>query len=71
MRRISIRTLMAFIVISAVGLAAVRSGSAAWAGALFSITFFALISSFLGGWTAIHFASGRGEGERDAVGGAG
>jgi hypothetical protein len=48
MRRISIRTLMAFIVISAVGLAAVRSGSAAWAGVLFSITFFALTSSFLG-----------------------
>jgi hypothetical protein len=42
MRRISIRVLMAFIFISAVGLAAVRSGSASWAGALFSITFFRL-----------------------------
>ena len=48
MKRISIRSLMAFIVVTAIGLAAIRSGSAAWAGATLSTTFFALVSSFLG-----------------------
>ena len=48
MRRFSIRTMMAVIVISAVGLAAIRNCSAVWAGAMFSITFFTLICSLLG-----------------------
>ena len=48
MRRFSIRTMMAVIVISAVGLAAIRNCSAVWAGAMLSITFFTLICSLLG-----------------------
>jgi hypothetical protein len=48
MRRFSIRSLMAFIIIAAIGLAAIRSGSAAGAGVMFSITFFAMIAAFLG-----------------------
>jgi hypothetical protein len=44
MRRISIRTLMAFI---------------------------DLLWAFLGDWSAIYLASGRNDGEREAVGGAG
>ncbi len=48
MRRFSIRMLMAVIVVSAVGLAAIRNCSAVWAGAMFSITFFSLICSILG-----------------------
>jgi hypothetical protein len=46
-KRISIRSLMAFIVVTAIGLAAICSGSAAWAGATLSIAFFAMVSSFL------------------------
>ncbi len=48
MRRFSIRMLMAVIVVSAVGLAAIRNCSPVWAGAMFSITFFTLICSLLG-----------------------
>ncbi len=48
MRRVSIRSIMAFIVINAVGLAAIRSGSAPWAGAMASITFFTMVCSLLG-----------------------
>jgi len=48
MRRFSIRMLMAVIVVSAVGLAAIRNCSAVWAGAMFSITYFTLICSILG-----------------------
>jgi hypothetical protein len=48
MRRFSISTMMAVIVVSAVGLAAIRNCSAVWAGAMYSITFFTLICSLLG-----------------------
>jgi hypothetical protein len=48
MRRFSIRMLMAVVVISAVGLAAIRNCSEVWAGAMLSITFFTLICSLLG-----------------------
>jgi hypothetical protein len=44
----TIAGLILVIVIAAIGLAAVRSGSPAWAGAMLSITFFAMISSLLG-----------------------
>jgi hypothetical protein len=46
--RITIAELILVVVVAAIGLAAIRSASAAWAGAMFSITFFALICSFLG-----------------------
>ncbi len=48
MRRISIRSIMAFIVINAVGLAAIRSGSPVWSGVMVSITFFTMVCSLLG-----------------------
>jgi hypothetical protein len=46
--RFRIAHIILFVVVVAVGLAAIQSGSAAWAGAMFSITFFTMISSFLG-----------------------
>jgi len=46
--RITIAQIILFVLVAAIGLAAIRSGSAAWAGAMFSITFFAMICSFLG-----------------------
>ncbi len=46
--RLTIAHLILVVLVAAVGLAAIRSGSAAWAGAMFSITFFAMISSLLG-----------------------
>ncbi len=46
--RITIAHIILVVLVVAVGLAAIRSGSAAWAGAMFSITFFAMICSFLG-----------------------
>ena len=46
--RITIAHLILVILVAAVGLAAIRSGSASWAGAMFSITFFAMICSLLG-----------------------
>jgi hypothetical protein len=50
MRRpqISIAGLVLVIAVVAVGLAAIRSGSPAWSGAMFSIMAFAMISSLLG-----------------------
>jgi hypothetical protein len=47
-RQFSIRLLMAAIVLSAVGLAAIRNCSPVWSGAMLSITFFVLICSLLG-----------------------
>jgi hypothetical protein len=46
--RITIAHLILVVLVAAIGLAAIRSGSAAWAGAMFSITFFAMICSLLG-----------------------
>jgi hypothetical protein len=46
--RITIAQSILVVLVAAVGLAAIRSGSAAWAGVMFSITFFAMICSFLG-----------------------
>ncbi len=46
--RITIAELILVVIVAALGLAAIRSASAAWAGAMFSIMFFALICSFLG-----------------------
>ena len=46
--RFTIGGLIAVIAVVAIGLAAIRSGSPTWAGAMQSITFFAMISSFLG-----------------------
>jgi hypothetical protein len=46
--RFAIRSLMAVVVLSAIALAAIRNCSAVWAGAMFSITFFALTCSLLG-----------------------
>ena len=48
MAEISIRSLMAGIVIAAIGLTAVRTCSPAWAGAMLSVTFFTMTSSLLG-----------------------
>ncbi len=46
--RITIAHIILLVLVVAIGLAAIRSGSAAWAGAMFSITFFMMIGSFLG-----------------------
>ncbi len=46
--QITIAELVLVVLVAAVGLAAIRSGSPAWAGAMFSITFFAMICSLLG-----------------------
>jgi len=46
--RITIAHIILVVLVVAIGLAAIRSGSAAWAGAMFSITFFMMICSFLG-----------------------
>lgn len=46
--RITIAHIILFVLVVAIGLAAIRSGSDVWAGAMFSITFFAMICSFLG-----------------------
>jgi len=46
--QITIAELIFVVLVAAVGLAAIRSGSAAWAGAMLSITFFAMICSLLG-----------------------
>src|SRR4051794_9671577 len=46
--RVTIAQLILVIVVVAIGLAAIRSGSPAWSGALFSITLFAMICSLLG-----------------------
>jgi len=46
--RITIAHIILVVLVIALGLAAIRSGSAAWAGAMFSITFFAMICSLLG-----------------------
>ena len=48
MRRVSIRTLMAGIVIAAIGLAAIRNCSPVWSGAMLSSTFFTMTCSLLG-----------------------
>jgi hypothetical protein len=45
--QITIAELILVVLVAAVGLAAIRSGSPAWAGAMFSITFFAMICSYL------------------------
>ena len=46
--RITIAELVLVVVVVAIGLAAIRGQSAAWAGAMLSITFFAMICSLLG-----------------------
>ena len=46
--RITIGELAVVVLVAAIGLAAIRGGSPEWAGAMFSITFFALICSPLG-----------------------
>src|SRR4051812_22925013 len=46
--RVTIAQLILVVFVAAIGLAAIRSGSPAWSGALFSITFFAMICSLLG-----------------------
>jgi hypothetical protein len=46
--RFTIGTLVLVVAVAAVGLAAIHSGSAAWAGAMLSITVFAMICSLLG-----------------------
>jgi hypothetical protein len=46
--RFSIGALILVVAIAAVALAAIRSGSLAWAGAMISITFFAMICSLVG-----------------------
>jgi len=46
--RFSIGGLIVVVAVAAIALAAIRSGSAAWSGAMLSITFFAMICSFLG-----------------------
>jgi hypothetical protein len=46
--RITIADLILVVLVAAIGLAAIRSGSAAWAGAMLSITFFTMICSLLG-----------------------
>ncbi|SIO56785.1 hypothetical protein SAMN05444166_5294 [Singulisphaera sp. GP187] len=46
--RITIAHIILIVAISAVAFAAIRSGSASWAGAMTSITFFVMICSLLG-----------------------
>jgi hypothetical protein len=46
--RFTIAEIILFVLVLAIGLAAIRSGSDAWAGAIFSVTYFALICSLLG-----------------------
>ncbi len=46
--RFTIGGLILIVAVAAVALAAIRNGSRPWAGAILSITFFALICSFLG-----------------------
>ena len=46
--RVTIAQLILVVFVAAIGLAAIRSGSPAWSGALFSITFFAMICALLG-----------------------
>src|SRR4051794_36337733 len=46
--RVSIAAMLSIVVVVALGLAAIRSASPAWAGALTSLTFFLLIVSWLG-----------------------
>jgi hypothetical protein len=48
MRRVSIRSVMAFIIVAGISLAAIRIGSPPWSGAMFSITFFTMVCSLLG-----------------------
>jgi len=48
MQTFSIRTVMAFVVVSAIGMAALSVGSAPWAGAMLSISFFTLTCALLG-----------------------
>jgi hypothetical protein len=46
--RMTIAELMLVVLVTGIGLAALRNASAAWAGAMFSITIFLMISSLLG-----------------------
>jgi hypothetical protein len=48
MRRFSIRTLMAFVIIFAIGLAALRSGNGLWAGAMLFVALAAVGTAVLG-----------------------
>jgi hypothetical protein len=48
MRRFSIRSVMALIVVIAIGMTAIVVGSAPWSGAMLSITFFTMVCSLLG-----------------------
>lgn len=46
--RITIAHLLLVVLVAAIGLAAIRNATPAWAGAMLSITFFTMICSFLG-----------------------
>jgi hypothetical protein len=46
--RFTIGELILVVIVVAIGLAAIRSGSAVWAGAMTSIAFFAMVASILG-----------------------
>jgi hypothetical protein len=46
--KVTIAQLILVVVVVAIGLAAIRSGSPAWSGAMLSITLFAMICSLLG-----------------------
>jgi hypothetical protein len=46
--RFTIAEIALFVLVVAIGLAAIRSGSAAWTGAIVSVTYFALFCSLLG-----------------------
>jgi hypothetical protein len=48
MRTFSIRTVMAFVVVAAIGMAALSVGSESWAGAMLSVSFFTLTCALLG-----------------------
>ena len=46
--RFTLAEIALFVVVIAIGLAAIRSGSDAWTGAIVSVTYFALFSALLG-----------------------
>lgn len=46
--RFTIAEIALFVLVLAIGLAAIRSGSDAWAGAILSVTYFTLFCSLLG-----------------------
>ena len=48
MRRFSILTLMGFVFVAAIGLAALRNANELWAGAMLTIVFLAIASAVMG-----------------------